>query len=66
MLITFILLVLVVSCFEILSLVKRKLKKELVAFCCFSIIILAFGYFYLSNPFRSSLSYIILSFFNLV
>lgn len=54
-------IVVVVSIFEIMILLKKKLKKELILYLCMAAITLAFGYFYLSNPYRSSFTNVILN-----
>lgn len=58
--IIFILLITVISFFEIKALVNKKRFKELTVYILFTVFTFLFGMFYIYNPYSKSLSSIIL------
>lgn len=61
--ILFIIFIFILSIFEIKKMLKNGLKKELTVFIFLTLLTLTLGYYYISNPYRRSISNIILTFF---
>lgn len=51
-----IVLVILVSVYEVWVMVKKKQMKEIIAFLIITVLCLSLGFFYLSNPYRESLA----------
>lgn len=56
----FTIVILVLAIWEMRKFWKQKHYKDLVLYALVSVVTLAFGYWYISNPYRSSFSYIAL------
>lgn len=63
--IVFFIVALIVSVYEWLYMIKNNLKREKWLYLSAVMITLIFGYYYFSDPYRDSLSYIVLDFLNL-
>ena len=63
--ILFIIFIFILSIFEIKKMLKNGLKKELTVFIFLTLLTLTLGYYYISNPYRRSISNIILTFFGI-
>lgn len=61
----FILILIVMSIIDTRSMMKSKLKKEMIPYLIFIILSVGFGVFYLTDPSLDSLSYSIIKLFNL-
>lgn len=61
----FTILILILSVFEIKSMLKKGLKNELKVFILLTLVTLTLGYYYISNPYRKSFANIILTFFGI-
>lgn len=63
--ISLIVIVLGVGIFEVWNMLKKNLKKEAVVWICMAVVTVAFGIYYLSNPFGDSLCYMLLNLFGI-
>lgn len=61
----FIVVVLGVGIFEVRNMLKSGLKQEAIVWISMAVFTLAFGIYYLLNPFGNSLSYILLHMFGI-
>lgn len=57
----FLALIFILSIIEVHGMMKKGKKKDVAVYLCFAVITLLFGSFYLANPYRDSLSHIVLS-----
>lgn len=64
-LVIFILILVIMSIVDTRSMLKSKLKKEIVPYLILIIFSVGLGVFYLTDPSRDSLSYSIIKLFNL-
>lgn len=56
-------LIAIINFFEIKSMWKKKLKKEMVIFICFSLFTVLISYFYMVKPLKESFSHYTLRIF---
>lgn len=63
--ILFTIFIFILSIFAIKKMLKNGLKKELTVFIFLTLLTLTLGYYYISNPYRRSISNIILTFFGI-
>ena len=63
--IIFLLFILVLSIFEIKTMLKNNNKKDIIVYCLLAIIAITLGLYYISNPYRNSLSKNILELFGI-
>lgn len=61
----FFILVIVISFVDIKSMVKLKLKKEIIPYLGLMLITGVAGFLFLADPYRKSISYLILKIFNI-
>lgn len=64
MMISFIVFIVALSIFEVRSMLKKNLKRELVIFHIIALITLSYGILYFSNPFKDSFAKTILDIIN--